>query len=238
MTIDEYLDGRELARFPFAFIVTYGRSGSTLLQGILNAIDGYCIRGENDSTLFHLFCAVDAVARTRAVHTRLTATMPIDPWFGANDLDEATLSARLSSAFLEACLRPPERCRCIGFKEIRYLRPDIPDEFFEPYLRFLQSAFPGAAIIFNIRDPAQCSKSGWWVEKLPEDVIEEINLGIGRFERYAAEHPDCFTFSYDELMKDVGYSERLFSFLGEPFSAERVSAVVAIKHSYKDGVVG
>lgn len=138
MTIDEYLDGRELARFPFAFIVTYGRSGSTLLQGILNAIDGYCIRGENDSTLFHLFCAVDAVARTRAVHTRLTATMPIDPWFGANDLDEATLSARLSSAFLEACLRPPERCRCTGFKEIRYLRPDIPDELFEPYLRFLQ----------------------------------------------------------------------------------------------------
>src|SRR5688572_1085508 len=30
------------------FIVTYGRSGSTLLQGVLNSIPGYLIRGEND----------------------------------------------------------------------------------------------------------------------------------------------------------------------------------------------
>ena len=31
----------------FVFVVTYGRSGSTLLQTVLQSIDGYFIRGEN-----------------------------------------------------------------------------------------------------------------------------------------------------------------------------------------------
>ncbi len=39
----------------YLFIVTYGRSGSTLLQGILNSIPGYLIRGENRAALFHLY---------------------------------------------------------------------------------------------------------------------------------------------------------------------------------------
>ena len=32
--------------FGYLFVVTYGRSGSTLLMGLLNSIPGYLIRGE------------------------------------------------------------------------------------------------------------------------------------------------------------------------------------------------
>ena len=45
----------------FVFVVTYGRSGSTLLQNVLNTIPGYCIRGENANTLAHLAKACHAV---------------------------------------------------------------------------------------------------------------------------------------------------------------------------------
>jgi hypothetical protein len=38
----------------YVFIVTYGRSGSTLLQGVLNSIPGYLVRGENRQALRHL----------------------------------------------------------------------------------------------------------------------------------------------------------------------------------------
>ena len=49
-------------RFRTVNIVTYGRSGSTLLMGLLNAIDGYRIRGEN----FNCFEELRAkVPRTR-----------------------------------------------------------------------------------------------------------------------------------------------------------------------------
>ena len=38
----------------YVFVMTYGRSGSTLVQGLLNAIPGYLIRGENAAALNHL----------------------------------------------------------------------------------------------------------------------------------------------------------------------------------------
>ena len=37
------------------FVMTYGRSGSTLLMGLLNSIPGYLIRGENRHAMRHLY---------------------------------------------------------------------------------------------------------------------------------------------------------------------------------------
>ena len=45
-------------KFDYIFIISYGRSGSTLLQGVLNSIDGVLIRGEKvmlDADLAHLY---------------------------------------------------------------------------------------------------------------------------------------------------------------------------------------
>ena len=36
------------------FVMTYGRSGSTLLMGILNSIPGWLLRGENRHAMRHL----------------------------------------------------------------------------------------------------------------------------------------------------------------------------------------
>lgn len=45
------------SRFGSVLIITYGRSGSTLLQGILNSIPGYLIRGENENLMAHFYNA-------------------------------------------------------------------------------------------------------------------------------------------------------------------------------------
>ena len=39
----------------YVFVMTYGRSGSTLLMGLLNTIPGYLVRGENDDALRYLY---------------------------------------------------------------------------------------------------------------------------------------------------------------------------------------
>jgi hypothetical protein len=54
------------ARFPNIFVVTYGRSGSTLLQGVLNGIPGFLIRGENKDIVGHLLGLVNDVSNERA----------------------------------------------------------------------------------------------------------------------------------------------------------------------------
>src|SRR3954464_1127587 len=41
----------------FVFVVTYGRSGSTLVQGLLNALPGTLVRGENNFYILPLFQA-------------------------------------------------------------------------------------------------------------------------------------------------------------------------------------
>ena len=46
-------------------MVTYGRSGSTLLMGLLNTLPGYLIRGENRDALHHLFL-FDQTMRTES----------------------------------------------------------------------------------------------------------------------------------------------------------------------------
>lgn len=50
-------DAARPARQPlgYLFVVTYGRSGSTLVQGLLNSIPGYLIRGENRGVLYRLY---------------------------------------------------------------------------------------------------------------------------------------------------------------------------------------
>lgn len=48
-------------RFNHILIITYGRSGSTLLMSLLNTVDGVLIAGENYNVCLHLFRAYKAL---------------------------------------------------------------------------------------------------------------------------------------------------------------------------------
>lgn len=230
MSVERFLQRSHLAKFPFAFIVTYGRSGSTLLQGIMNAIPGYCVRGENFSALFYLFVAAQRIQDAQRKFAY--ATDPRSPWFGAHHLDPNVFSKRLADAFLDTCLRPFPDTRCVGFKEIRYLQSEIPDEMFSAYLDFLQAVYPGAALIFNLRDVVDTANSGWWQAQDANVVEQQLIDASERFQSYAAGRPNCILFSYNSLIENPGYSKTLFDFLGEPFDLEALKRLLVRRHSF------
>ena len=231
MPVRKYLERPHLARFPFVFIVTYGRSGSTLLQAILNAIPGYCIRGENYSALFYLFVAGQHIEEAHRKFGR-KYTDPSASWFGADRLDPGRFSLGLADVFLDECLKPSVDARCVGFKEIRHLQPDIPDELFPRYLDFIQTAFPGAALIFNVRDIANTANSGWWRDRDFKTLQKQLSSAIERFESYAERRSNCFLFSYDLLTARPEYCENLFDFLGEPFDQASLEELLARRHGF------
>jgi hypothetical protein len=231
MPVHEYLSSEGLAKFPFLFVVTYGRSGSTLLQGILNSIPQYAISGENNNALYYMFKAHAQLQSGKKQWGR-QPTDPSDSWYGIDNVIDKEFGRRCANVFLDTCLRPPDGTRCIGFKEIRYARDFIPDEDFVPYLNFLCEFFPGAGFVFNIRRPEDVAKSGWWKKHKPQDVVRLLSNAQARFNQYAEGRDNAMIFDYDELVADWRYAESLFKFLDEKFDLDRVKAVMEVRHSF------
>ena len=208
------------------FIVTYGRSGSTLLQNQLNHIDGYCIRGENYNALAHLARAWDAVATGEAMHGQRAsgeATAPCHPWYGAEEVDPDELGRALAEGFVRTVLRPPAGTRVAGFKEIRF---HLAGAHLEAYIRFLTRFFPGARFVFNTRDHAAVARSGWWAQMDPDKVrrqLEAAEEGFAKMRALLGER--AIALHYDDYVARAEALEPLFDFLGEPFDAARVRTI-------------
>ena len=71
------------------FVMTYGRSGSTLLMGILNSIPGWLLRGENRHAMRHLYDFHRSGLTERARVDPARASQPTHPWFGIEAFPEA-----------------------------------------------------------------------------------------------------------------------------------------------------
>jgi len=210
------------------FIVTYGRSGSTLLQNLLNSLDGYCIRGENNAALMHLCQTWAAVAHNevmRGQRTEGTPTGPDHPWYGAELVDPGAFGRALAHSFTREVLRPPAGTRVAGFKEIRFrmFRPHL-----EHYAGFVTRFFPGARFIFNTRDHAAVARSGWWAQMDPQAVRDELEGAEEGFARMRAVlDPDRYIeMHYDDYAGRPEALRGLFDWLGEPFDAGHVARVI------------
>ena len=85
--------------FQSVLIVTYGRSGSTLLQGLLNSIDGCVVRGENHNMVYRLYQAYAALLRSQeeVVKAKSDGASPTNPWFGATMLDDKAFVADVAA---------------------------------------------------------------------------------------------------------------------------------------------
>ena len=234
----------------YVFIVTYGRSGSTLLQNLLNQIDGYCIRGENNNALFHIARAWDAVAHSgemakRRKAARESGTSPIpsfgtssDPWYGAEISDCDAFGRGLVDGFVRAVLSPEPGTRIAGFKEIRY---HTHKEFFDTYLDFMSRFFPRARFIFNTRDLDAVAKSGWWAQMNPQAVRKKLEPADRLFRNYAERNQErCLMLHYDDYNGHPEELRPLLDFLGEPFDVDLVSRVMTqrLDHMRHPGEIG
>lgn len=211
----------------FIFLVTYARSGSTLLQSLLNCAEGVQIRGENQNALFHLFRSYSAVRETGGRGRAGRQASPDKPWFGAGSVKPQRFLAGLLDRFVNSVLSPDPGIKVTGFKEIRYVPFYMKNEEFEQYMDFLLEHFPGARLIFNSRNAEAVSRSGWHVKEDPVKLMETVRLTDARFAAYAVKSDKVLHMQYDDYVADHSQIRRMYDFLDLPFDADRVEAVFA-----------
>ena len=219
--------GQDRTDLAYLFVLTYGRSGSTLLQGILSATPGVTIRGENGGVIRHLFAFHDTVTRHRDRLARTELLPPSHPWWGVDGYPDATALRDIRTLLLESVLRPAADCRVVGFKEI-----DWPQERLADLLGFMRAVFPGARFVLNTRDLAHVAASKWWARN--PDALTELQAMEQRYVAALDTLGDdaWYRVHYDDWVADPESLRGLFEWLGEPFDAERVRAVLDVPHSY------
>ncbi|TVS02275.1 MAG: hypothetical protein EA407_10230 [Rhodobacteraceae bacterium] len=211
----------------YVFVVTYGRSGSTLLQNVINALPGCLLRGENNNALFPLYKSWRALVRSPDICRMVAAgevSDPTHPWFGAEAIDPHAYASSLCANFARHVLRSPPDIRICGFKEIRTIARE--DTFLD-YLEFIHGHFPNARFVFNTRNHAAVVKSSWWRQHDPAEVEKMMHSAESVFAQFAKAHQDCSVrLHYDTYTADQSALEPLFDLLGRSPSRERLHDVM------------
>jgi hypothetical protein len=214
-------------KYRYVFIITYGRSGSTLLLGILNSIPGYRVNGENYNTLYRLHQAHAAISEGyRMCVGRPKHKLPQSPWYGIHRARPEQFRQELVTSFVTHVLRPGPGDRVLGFKEIRYTKANVPD--FPEFLDFLRRSFPDCRIVFNHRKLSAVAKSSWWA--LDKNAAEKLAAADERMLEVPADDRH-FHFFYDEIDDSLDHLRALFDFLGEEFDETVTREVLATRHS-------
>ena len=212
------------------FIVTYGRSGSTLLQNLVNSIPGYEVRGENNNALLHYYRAWKAIESNETLARMRDANVVTDqthPWFGGEKVFPRQLGRGLVRNFSTNVLKPSDGVRVSGFKEIRF--HNAPEEF-EGFLNWIHDYFPGTQFLFNTRDHASVARSGWWAQRKPEVVAGILQSAEDLFRRYWEKYPErSFHIHYDDYVGQPDKLRPLFAFLREDYDEAMIRRVMDVK---------
>lgn len=217
--------------FDNILIVTYGRSGSTLLQGLLNSIDNVTIRGENFNFIYNLFYSYKSIEST-SYHIKDTAKdLPTNPWYGATSIDLNQSKLDIKKLILNVLKKDIKKGEVVGFKEIRYLKLSNLEE----YLDFILEVLPNTALIFNFRSTESTIKSGWWKDMDPKKTVPLIDGFKSKVLEYNSDKKEnTFIINYEDLVDRTGNIEKLFNFLGASYDKDSVNKTLSTEHSYNN----
>lgn len=221
------------ADLDYLFILTYGRSGSTLLQGILNSIPGYLIRGENRQVLRHFWEVDRTLLRERNKQLRwmenndADGELPVTHAFFGIDGYPRPEALRLTRKYAtKVIFRPREDTRVTGFKEIRWAEPDT-----ARYVTWLQRVFPNARFIVNTRNLDDVANSAWWRDD--PDARSHLQDAEQQLLDIAGELGEsAFRLHYDDYVSDPEQLQGLFRWLGEDFDLPTVQESMRVRHSW------
>jgi hypothetical protein len=210
-------------------IVTYGRSGSTLLQGVINSIDGVLCKGENSFFIYYLYKAYVELLKAN-VHNGLSEQ---SPWFGAWSLSIENYVKSSSLLIREQLLTSEDEkgLLAFGFKEVHYNRPEVIADL-KGLLDFYKLVFPNPCFIFNFRNHDDVTQSGWWKEHDSGIVKKSLEDFEKAALSYMIHNSNCFQISYEDVVSTSDKLVGLFDFLGVPFEMEKIKNILNLPHSY------
>jgi hypothetical protein len=220
----------------YLFLLTYGRTGSTLLQGILNTFDGVAIFGENAGCLLGF---MQAFAALESAHSHLPSNIlekKTAAWYGASRYSRETLIANFRSVINQLIFdRMPDGsenlARVVGFKEIRHLF--IGKGQIDNYVNFLELVFPNVFFVFLERNIDEVLSSGWWSQNNPRSARLEIEQFIRFVHTYSKAHPErTLLVHYDELGPAGTAYTRMARFLGLQENWDAYRLAISSSHSY------
>lgn len=150
-------------QYDFIFVVTFGRSGSTLVQGLLNTMPRTLVRGENGFYVAHLFRASAAAEDLwEQRHDGARAKNVVSAFYGIRFSRPERFVKSFRALILANLFGPEDRTAYdrVGFKEVHWhqIEPDETEAFFT----WFEKVFPGARYILNTRDMEAAAGSGFW----------------------------------------------------------------------------
>ncbi|WP_300676174.1 sulfotransferase [Nocardioides sp.] len=160
----------------FVFVVTFGRSGSTLVQGLLNAMPRTLIRGENAFFVKGQFESAQAAVTFAERHAKHHAGRKSSAFYGVRNFARPTFVKHARALSLEMLYGKVEARSVdrIGFKEVLWHQIE-PDQT-EPFFTWFDHVFPGARFVLNTRTPEVSVDSGFWKD-------QDRDLALARMSR-------------------------------------------------------
>lgn len=228
MTRRQYIEEQtiDFRNFNYIFLVTYARSGSTLLQSLINSTPTVQIRGENNNALLHLYRSYKALHETFQRGKYGQQAEPDTPWYGAGSISPDEFLKGALNIFISNVLNPTRGIKVIGFKEIRYIPYYLDDKEFFEYMDFLVKTFPNIKIVCNSRNADSVRQSGWLKKEDSNAVREFVHACDRRFELLNVQVDSCIWMKYDEYTLNPEILEKLFSFLDLPYNVNKLRNVL------------
>jgi hypothetical protein len=187
----------------YVFVVTFGRSGSTLVQGLLNELPGTLVRGENGLFVHDLYRASAAAEAYSAEHTKHRSKHVTSAFYGVRWLRREPFTTGTRQIANDVLLgdREARDVQRLGFKEVLWHR--ITPEETEDFFGWFEQAFPGARYVLNTRDAAAASRSGFWKHAEPGEAQTAIARVREIQDFLTSTRPDrTFVTHYEELTSE------------------------------------
>lgn len=204
-------------RYRYVFVVTYGRSGSTLVQGLLNTLPRTLVRGENDLYLLHLYRALASVRAFRELHGEHGSRNVVSAFYGLKAIRRSAFVQAMNDIVTAGVIGNLDAgdYDVLGFKEVTWHRiaPEETAAFFDT----MDKAFPDARYVLNTRDPERALGSGFWVNADADEARALIDR-VREVQAHLREtRPDrVFDVSYEVLTgDDAGARDAMVRGLGE-----------------------
>lgn len=213
-------------KYRYCLIITHGRTGSTLLKGLLNTSPDCLIKGENNNFFYYQWLAHDAITRAQAFSPIWSG--PTGSWFGIEEFSpdrNFKELRRLANRVLLSGNRK-RNLKVIGFKEIRYFGDNngftMPKDHLAEYIGFLSELFSPVTFIHLTRDLNDVARSSWfrnpcWQKRLHElsEFNHHIKSILYQFNHLSVDYNDLTSPNPDRIAE-------LFTKLGIEYNRARL----------------